>query len=246
MQNPAYLPVTFRAAGAPADMAAEVFLALSVPPGDAHHALRVRLPLDEAERAALALLNEEKEQAATIQEGIVEQISELPLSVSFVKQEETLIRTAQTSRYWSKADENAYDELVIKLGPLMKFREQPTGEGQTHLDLVDELHKKEWVEFGPQHEAVNIARYREMVETLIAELMEHNPVLKKIKNGETVTADEAEQLAELLHEEHPHITEDLLRQVYKNRKARFIQFIRHILGIEALNPDFSQNRANLA
>lgn len=183
---------------------------------------------------SLALLNEEKEQAATIQEGIVEQISELPLSVSFVKQEETLIRTAQTSRYWSKADENAYDELVIKLGPLMKFREQPTGEGQTHLDLVDELHKKEWVEFGPQHEAVNIARYREMVETLIAELMEHNPVLKKIKNGETVTADEAEQLAELLHEEHPHITEDLLRQVYKNRKARFIQFIRHILGIEAL------------
>ncbi len=38
----------------------------------------------------------------------------------------------------------------------------------------------------------------------------------------------------LLHAEHPHITEDLLRQVYKNRKARFIQFIRHILGIEIL------------
>lgn len=183
---------------------------------------------------SLALLNEEKEQATTIQEGIVEQISELPLSVSFVKQEETLIRTAQTSHYWSKADENAYDELVTKLGSLMKFREQSTGEGQTHLDLVDELHKKEWVEFGPQHEAVNIARYREMVETLIVELTEHNPVLQKIKNGETVSGDEAEQLAELLHEEHPHVTEDLLRQVYKNRKARFIQFIRHILGIEPL------------
>ncbi|MBS1159002.1 MAG: restriction endonuclease subunit [Proteobacteria bacterium] len=183
---------------------------------------------------SLALLNEEKEQAATIKDGIVEQISELPLSVGFVKQQETLIRAAQTSHYWANADEDAFDELVNKLGPLMKFREQPTGEGQTHLDLVDELHKKEWVEFGPQHEAVNIARYREMVEVLIAELTEHNPVLQKIKNGETVSADEADQLAELLHEEHPHITEDLLRQVYKNRKARFIQFIRHILGIETL------------
>ena len=183
---------------------------------------------------SLALLNEDKEQAATIKDGIVEQISELPLSVSFVKQEEALIRAAQTSHYWSKADEDAYDELINRLGPLMKFREQPTGEGQTHLDLVDELHKKEWVEFGPQHEAVNIGRYREMVETLIAELTEHNPVLQKIKNGETVSADEADQLAELLHEEHPHITEDLLRQVYKNRKAHFIQFIRHILGIETL------------
>ena len=96
------------------------------------------------------------------------------------------------------------------------------------------MHKKEWVEFGPQHEAVSITRYREMVENLIAELTAHNPVLQKIKNGEAVSTVEANELAELLHEEHPHITEDLLRQVYKNRKARFIQFIRHILGIEVL------------
>lgn len=183
---------------------------------------------------SLAILNEEKEQAETIKEGIVEQISELPLSVGFVKQEEVLIRAAQTSHYWAKAGEDAFDDLAAKLGPLMKFREQSTGQDQTHLDLIDELHKKEWVEFGPQHEAVSITRYREMVESLIAELTEHNPVLQKIKNGEAVSADEANQLAELLHEEHPNITEDLLRQVYKNRKAHFIQFIRHILGLEVL------------
>ena len=182
----------------------------------------------------LALLNEDKEQAATLKDGIVEQISELPLSVSFVKQEEALIRAAQTTHYWAKADEDAFDELIAKLGPLMKFREQTTGQDQTHLDLADELHKKEWVEFGPQHEAVSITRYREMVEALIVELTEHNPILLKIKNGEAVTTDEATELANLLHEEHPHITENLLRQVYKNRKARFIQFIRHILGIEVL------------
>ena len=183
---------------------------------------------------SLAVLSDEKEQADTLKEGIVEQISELPLSVSFVKQEETLIRAAQTSHYWAKANEDAFDDMVAKLGPLMKFREQSTGQEQTHLDLADELHKKEWVEFGPQHEAVSITRYREMVEALIAELTAHNPVLQKIKNGEAVSTVEANELAELLHEEHPHITEDLLRQVYKNRKARFIQFIRHILGIEVL------------
>jgi type I restriction enzyme R subunit len=183
---------------------------------------------------SLAVLNEEKEQAETLNAGIVERISELPLSVSFVKQEEALIRVAQTSHYWVQADEDAFDELVAKLGPLMKFREQITGQGQTHLDLADELYKKERVEFGPQHEAVSITRYREMVETLIAELTEHNPILQKIKAGDSVTPEEANELAERLHDEHPHITEELLRQVYKNRKARFIQFIRHILGIDAL------------
>lgn len=183
---------------------------------------------------SLAVMKEDQDQAETIKEGIVEQISELPLSVSFVKLQETLIRAAQTNHYWAKADEDSFDELVVKLGPLMKFREQNIGQEQIHLDLVDELHKKEWVDFGPQHEAVSITRYREMVENFIAELTLSNPVLQKIKNGEAVNTMEANELAELLHEEHPHITEALLQQVYKNRKARFIQFIRHILGIEVL------------
>jgi len=187
---------------------------------------------------SLARLSEEKEKAEILKEGIVEQISELPLSVSFVKAEEELIRVAQSNHYWAKTDivalEDALDELNTCLGPLMKFREQQTGPGPVHLDLTDMLHNKEWVEFGPQHESVSISRYREMVEAMIVELTAYNPILQKIKDGEEVSLDEADELAELLHAEHPHITEDLLRQAYKNRKARFIQFIRHILGIEIL------------
>ena len=187
---------------------------------------------------SLAKLNEEKEKAETLKEGIVEQISELPLSINFVNAEEELIRAAQTNHYWAKTEanaiEDALDELNTRLGPLMKFRELQIGPGPVNLDLTDVLHSKEWVEFGPQHESVSISRYREMVEAMIAELTAHNPILQKLKNGQEVSADEALELAELLHAEHPHITEDLLRQVYKNRKARFIQFIRHILGIEIL------------
>lgn len=184
---------------------------------------------------SLAKLSEEKKETETHKKGIIEQIIELPLSIKFVKIEEVLIRAAQTNHYWVNITEDGLDELNIKLGPLMKFREKDTGGGDpTLLDLTDTLHHKEWVEFGPQHEAISISRYREMVENLIAELTEHTPVLQKIRNGDDVSPDEATQLAELLHAEHPHITEALLRQVYKNRKAHFIQFIRHILGIEIL------------
>jgi type I restriction enzyme R subunit len=186
----------------------------------------------------LARLSEEKDKAETLKEGIIEQISELPLSINFVKAEEDLIRASQTNQYWAESDlnalEDALDELNCRLGPLMKFREQQTGSGLVHLDLTDVLHNKERVEFGPQFEAVSISRYREMVEAMIAELTSHNAILQKIKNGEDVTPSEAAELAELLHAEHPHITEELLRRAYKNHKAHFVQFIRHILGIEIL------------
>jgi type I restriction enzyme R subunit len=144
---------------------------------------------------SLAVLNEQKEQASSLKEGIIEQIRELPLSVPFVKQQEALIRAAQASHYWAKAAESQFDELADKLGPLMKFREPISAPGSVHLDLVDELHRKEMVEFGPQHEAVSITRYREMVEALVAELSEHNSVLQKIKAGEAVSSEEANALS---------------------------------------------------
>lgn len=187
---------------------------------------------------SLARLYGEKDKAETLKAGIVEQIGELPLSVNFVQAEEDLIRVAQTNYYWAKSDvnalEDALDELTIRLGPLMKFREQTVDTGPIHLDLKDEIHRKERVEFGPQHESVSISRYREMVEAMIMHLIKQNPLLQKIRNGETISPEEISALAEQLHAEHPHITENLLRQVYRNRKAHFIQFIRHILGIEVL------------
>ncbi|MCK4543851.1 MAG: hypothetical protein KAU17_16585, partial [Spirochaetales bacterium] len=127
------------------------------------------------------------------------------------------------------------DLLADTLAPLMRYRDAgPEGVDQVKLDLKDIVKTKEFVEFGPEHEAVSISKYREMVERLILELTESNEVLQKIKNGGTVSKTEADSLAELLHSKHPHITEDLLKTVYRNRKAKFIQFIRHILGLEIL------------
>ena len=59
-------------------------------------------------------------------------------------------------------------------------------------------------------------------------------ILQKLKQGQEITPEEAEQLAEELHNEHPHITIELLRKVYNHRKAALVQFIKHILGIEIL------------
>lgn len=184
---------------------------------------------------SLALLSGEKAKFETLKEGLIEQIGELPLSVHIVAREAALIKNAQSNHYWSACTDAALDELTEKLAPLMKFREQQDpGQGPVNLDLTDVLHNKERVEFGPRNEAVSVSKYREMVEAQVLELTRSNPILQKIKSGADIYAAETEELAKMLNETHPHITENLLRTVYQNRKARFIQFIRHILGIEIL------------
>jgi len=184
---------------------------------------------------SLAALSDEKVKYEALKENLIEQISELPLSVNIVAKEEALIRKSQANSYWAKVTDSDMDKLAEKLSPLMKFRDSLTPPtGLPKFDFTDLVKMKEMVEFGPEHEALSIAKYRELVENMIIELTANNPILQKIKDDREISQEEADQLAEILHDEHPHITEDFLRRVYKNQKAKFIQFIRHILGIELL------------
>ena len=170
----------------------------------------------------------------TLKESIIEIIGELPLSINIVAREQELIRQAQSNHYWATINEDKFDELIQKLSPLMKFREAVIPLVPARFNLKDIVAEKEFIEFGPQHEALSVAKYRELVEKKINELVSGSPILQKLKQGQEITPEEAEQLAEELHNEHPHITIDLLRKVYNHRKAALVQFIRHILGIEQL------------
>ena len=183
---------------------------------------------------SLAHLTGETEKFETLKESIIEEIGELPLSINIVVREQELIRQAQSNHYWATINEDKFEELIQKLSPLMKFREAVIPLAPAKFNLKDIVAEKEFIEFGPQHEALSVAKYRELVEKKINELVSSSPILQKLKQGQEITTDEAEQLAEELHNEHPHITIDLLRKVYNHRKAALVQFIKHILGIEQL------------
>ncbi|NUQ25383.1 MAG: DEAD/DEAH box helicase family protein [Saprospiraceae bacterium] len=183
---------------------------------------------------SLAHLAGETEKFETLKESIIEEIGELPLSINIIAREQELIRQAQSNHYWAVINEDKFEELIQRLSPLMKFREAVIPLAPAKFNLKDIVAEKEFIEFGPQHETLSIAKYRELVEKKINELVSSSPVLQKLKQGKDITPEEAEQLASALHNEHPHITIDLLRKVYNHRKAALVQFIKHILGIEQL------------
>ncbi len=183
---------------------------------------------------SLAHLSNEKPKFETLKDSIIEEIGELPLSVNIVARKEEIIRQAQSNQFWATVTEQKFDDLIEKLSPLMKFRDSVIPLAPAKFNLRDSLFSKEKVEFGPQHEAVSIARYKELVEEKVNALVSSNPLLQKLKDGKPLSQAEAEQLAEALHNEHPHITIDLLRKVYNHRKAELVQFIKHILRIEIL------------
>lgn len=178
------------------------------------------------------LLQYDKEKLEKQRNKLISQISELPLSINIVVTQKELITTAKEVKYWNHVSDSELDSLVSNLAPLMKYREELNPNQQVKYDFEDIVKEKEYVEFGADRESISISKYKEMVENKIAELLDKNQILQKLKNGQNIFQEEIEALAKTLHEEDPYITIDLLRRVYMNKKAPFLKFIKHILGVE--------------
>ena len=185
---------------------------------------------------SVAQLNNESQDIENLKEIIVEQIAELPLNIGVVAKEKEIINKALKNSFWVNPTETDLKKVIDKVAPLMRYRQRfDGGDEQESLNLKDVTYKKEMIEFGPENELVSVSRYKEMVEEMVQQLADQNPILKKIKSGEEISENELKELAELMNERDPFVTEKLLQRVYGNQHAKFLQFIKHILQIEVVH-----------
>ncbi len=192
----------------------------------------MRFELDILELSTAKLAND-TDAYQTLRDGAIETISSLPLSVNVVAAKKDWIEKAKTEYFWSICTDTELDELVQVLGPLMKFIET-NRPSEVKTDLKDLLTVKEYVEFGPENERMSMDKYKQRVEELVQQLVKTNPVLQKLINGDPISEEEIHDLSYILSSQHPQVTEENLQKIYDNRRAKFIQFMRHILGIEPM------------
>lgn len=170
----------------------------------------------------------------TLKEVIIEMVSDLPLTVNVVAREKDLIDAVINGGYLDIATEKDLDVLIEKISPLMKYREEGIKPKQDSFDLKDLTTEKQYIKFGPANERVTIQKYREKVRELVKKLEDENETLRKIKNGESITTEEIEELEQELSEHEPYPTEENLQKAYDARKVNFIDLIKYIMGIGGL------------
>ena len=194
------------------------------------HSLRFDIDILESQ---IALIDKDTEQTEKSKDKIQKKISELPLTLNQVRAKEAIITKVKSQRFWDQLSEDSLEELRCELRNIIQYRSLPTSEMEK-LDLEDMTLIKQNIEFGPEMEQASVAEYRKRLETKIQNLLSENEVLKRLKNGEEIDDVDAEHLAYILQSEDPYITLDNLRQVYDNKKAKFIDFINHVLGLQKL------------
>ncbi len=99
------------------------------------------------------------------------------------------------------------------------------------LGLQDEwLHAVTYVEVGPEGERVDKRDYVTNWETTIRTAAADDAILRKVRDGEDLTADEEKALADRLNNPRYYFNEDNLRRAYRQPGGSLIDFIRAALG----------------
>lgn len=195
-----------------------------------YHALRFDIDVLETQ---IGLINQDKEVLEKAQENIQKKISELPLSLNQVRAKENVISKVKSSTFWTTLSEKSSEEMRLELRGLMRHRNIESQDMET-LNLDDMVLVKDYVEFGPEMEQATVGEYRKKLEAKLQALLQTNEVLQRLKNGETLDEVDLEELSAILQGEDPYVTLDILKRIYDNRSAKFIDFIKHILGLQKL------------
>ncbi|GIW56563.1 MAG: hypothetical protein KatS3mg082_2967 [Nitrospiraceae bacterium] len=99
------------------------------------------------------------------------------------------------------------------------------------LGLEDEwLEAVTWIEIGPAGERIDKKEYVTHWEETIRRAAHDDPILRKVREEEPLTAEEEEQLARRLNQPKYYFNEDNLRRAYRSPGGSLVDFIRAALG----------------
>jgi type I restriction enzyme R subunit len=199
--------------------------------GEDFDALMFDIDVMDLERG---LLTNDQTLISSMTEKIIEKVSELPLTLNQVIAKEQIITSVKEGRYFNNMTFETLEHLRKELRGIMKLRDTFSAVNFLELNIRDLIAHKVMIEFGAEGERLPVAEYRALIEEKIKQMLVDNPLLQKIKDGKSVNDYEVATLAEILNSNDPYITEENLRLVYDNRRAHFLDFIKHILGLSLL------------
>jgi len=98
------------------------------------------------------------------------------------------------------------------------------------------LHAVTYVEVGPEGERVDKRDYVTNWETTVQSAVSDDPILQKVRQGESLSEDEEKALADRLNRPEMFFNEENLRRAYRQPGGNLIDFIKAALGSLKIKP----------
>jgi type I restriction enzyme, R subunit len=150
-----------------------------------------------------------------------------------VKAKADAIKQVRNKEFWTKAEVHHLEGLRRELRGIMKYQQLPanTRVAPQVFDVTDDGFTSET--YIPRLEGLDLVEYKRRVESVLREHFAQNPVLQRIRTGQSVKEDELEELARLvLQVDDKANVKHLAGHDPETRRSLFAVF-RSLVGLDA-------------
>jgi type I restriction enzyme R subunit len=170
---------------------------------------------------------------ADFKDSLLNQVGELPINIAQVKAKSAWIDKVKSGKFWIEPTVLDFEEVRTQLRGIMKYINKPVTPRIPPLSIDVSDGDEEFEEIKPRFEGLDLAAYRHRVESVLNEIFDETPVLKKIKQGQPVSEMEIAELSEKVILRDPQLSLQDLLEYFPNKAKRLDLAIRQIIGLDA-------------
>jgi type I restriction enzyme R subunit len=171
------------------------------------------------------------------------QLTQLSMHLNQVRAKADVIAKVRGSAFWTSVNVAALESVRTELRGIMKYRSTggiPALPPKV-LDVVDHKDLIESQDYKPKLDGLNLAQYRNRVESVLRKLFDQNEILQRIKAGQPVSEDDLQSLVSLVLTQEPDLNLSDLVDYYPETAGHLDLAIRSIIG---LDPEAVKQRFN--
>jgi type I restriction enzyme R subunit len=173
--------------------------------------------------------------ADDLRDKVINQIAELPINLRQVAEKLPVIQLAKTTDFYLSASTLDLEKVRTELRGVMRYRTRPVvvsadprilNVAEDPAEYRTEIHKVKL-------DGLDLAAYRNRVESVLRDLMEKSTALQRIRAGQPVAAVDLDSLVSevLIMDPDLHLEELLVH--YPNKSKSLALAIRQIIGMDA-------------
>lgn len=166
---------------------------------------------------------------------VLQKVKSLSMHLNQVRQKAAVVNALQQETFWGNIDFTELDNARTALRGVIHLRNKGVAPPEPPVLIYDILENTALMniyEIKTNIRTVDYEIYRQEVEKTLQPLFSQNPVLQKIRAGESITEDELNQLNALVHTQNARVDLKLLKEFYPESTVGIDQMLRTIIGLD--------------
>jgi type I restriction enzyme R subunit len=176
------------------------------------------------------------EEASCFEEGkdqLLAELDKLAVNIQAVRKKDDIIQQVRSAEFWQNISIEKLEMVRTELRGIMKYRK--TGGGGIYATPTTGTQDGGVQEFDREVKiegAEEALQYRRRVKKILDDMIENNPVLQKIHQGEPVKPAELQSLTSTILTSHPGVKLNVLNEFYGRTAEKLDITIREIIGMD--------------